>query len=210
MTDTISLGVVLQQVFSPSFPFGLSADDMHQDENNSEVIMNRLKAGINPFSNAHEGEGIATISIPILHQCLARDPLVRPTASALAQGLFDLLIASSSGSAFGDQVLEAGARSGEMLSLDNLALTVQQGKSARLKLKDGQRPKMAKIPLSTINGLLKANQDTDPTIHMLVGQAYLLDMVDVGFEGDVSYTTKSFEGKLHSGCTRTRSNIFCI
>lgn len=127
---------------------------------------------------------------------------MRPTASAVAQSLFDILVEPSPESTIVDFNLHSDVAGVETSLLDQLSSTIKDARSLRESVRDEtsvSNTVVPKIEYSAIQRILQANQDIDPTILALVGQAYLLDIV-VGFEYEDTccYTTRSSKGKVRS------------
>jgi hypothetical protein len=156
--------------------------DAQETNQNSDMILQKLREGIPPF-DLDVNDGIPD-KLSVLKSCLSRDAAQRPTASSLAQQLFDILIAESSKDLMDLPVtLQSSSTYGNVSAfIERLLKSIQAAKAERRASK-GREPGTANPPekfnQASIDQLVKRGTDTDPLAMFLVGTAYLWCLVEL-------------------------------
>lgn len=164
-------------MFLGELPFGKTANIEDKEEQNKIKVL--LQSGKAPFTKY-------PMPIPkeveLARECLRLDPFLRPTASWLAEQIFEVLITVGTKNiphlvipVTTQQSLNDTA---EKASIDELVEKIRHvGRQA--KAKEGN---IQKFTRAQINPLIRAAEGTNPVYAFTVGFAFIHDLVELGDE----------------------------
>jgi hypothetical protein len=133
-------------------------------------------------------------------ECLHKDPFLRPTASSLAQRLFDLVVLRAANVAGGGQQNLGFHPLGPDLN-DLVHLIIAKVREKR-EIQSNAQKIGAAVPMETqfkvdegkFASLLRAAQGTDPLISFVVGLAHLWNLVEIAEDAQDAICTRPLEG----------------
>lgn len=177
MTYFCSLGIVLWQCLTGQFPYGV-AEEVLKDTEECRIIRESLSHEELPgtIDDYEEAPGLADI----IRQCWTRDPMLRPTASAVALRLIDVtahLAVAESNLVSADMQSSAAARN-TLDVLENRQIATIQKRTLDI-IRDARHvnknstdlvQSTARIDLNDFNMLLE--DGTDPLTSFLLGAAF--------------------------------------
>lgn len=167
--------------FQGGFPFAMPSTSLRKDDDERRrAVKALLRSGQLPFTLPTSD---ASMELKIAHKCLHVDPFLRPTASWLAEQLFELVIRAgaaqfSSTSSHGNLATlgQATNRDSPDEALRLLASLAEKGRS---------RPQdAAKVPITDLDALRKAAQNANPVCAYALGHAYMHNLIEMGSESD--------------------------
>jgi hypothetical protein len=126
----------------------------------------------------------ASREVVIANACLNKDPFMRPTASSLAEQLFELVIREASQNGKSLPVPLSEGSENEMKQVEELAKKIRAMASERNKRRDVKDP--TKLSPSEVQPLIEAAKTLDPKYAFAVGLGYSGDLIDVQDDDDGS------------------------
>lgn len=184
--------MTLLSLITTRAPFDVRSEAL--DDNMHEKIRGKLKEGERPFA-ASSNDKSAVIST--LLEYLQSNPFLRPTASSLAQRLFEFVLQKAAGFGSEDasqsQPAVPAAQELHSLAIDIMA-KVEEAKKASRSKSSNEKHSIEKIDRTKFAALASAAQELDPSFSFIVGIAYLWGLVDVECKGQPLSDGKSREG----------------
>lgn len=175
-------------------PFGIKSEDMNEETRAN--IRGKLRSGEEPFSSLlGEPDGYSDI-LKILIDHLRRDPKLRPTASSLAQQLFEIVLDQAANSPLETEpqiqptspAEDLHALATEILAKAKKAKDLEASKSSRTK------EPAEKIDRAKFDALVEAAQKPDPSLLFVVGLAHIWDLVSLPDTDELDLGRKPSKG----------------
>lgn len=177
LTVGFRLGILLHVVFLGELPFGKKANVEDKEEQNK--IKTLLQSGEAPFRRYPTP---TPKEVELAQECLRSDPFLRPTASWLAEQIFEVLIRVGAKDIPQLAIPVTTPRplidAVEKASIDKLVEQIHRVERQAKAKKGG----IQKFTRAQINPLIRAAEGTNPVYAFTVGQAYVRDLVELGDE----------------------------